>query len=76
MRVLVISPDRNHSLELPEKPIFPLLGPLAVAGLFDRDRHDDRFIDETIEAIDSESTSSAACPKPNAAARTTATSAR
>lgn len=52
MHVLVISPDRNHSLKLPEKPIFPLLGPLAVAGLFDRDRHDVRFIDETIDAID------------------------
>jgi catechol 2,3-dioxygenase-like lactoylglutathione lyase family enzyme len=27
-------------------------GPLVVAGLFDRDRHDVRFIDETIEPID------------------------
>jgi radical SAM superfamily enzyme YgiQ (UPF0313 family) len=52
VRVLVISPDRNHHLRLPEKPIFPLLGPLVVAGLFDRDRYDVRFVDETVEAID------------------------
>ena len=52
MRVLVVSPDRNYQLRLPEKPLFPLLGPLVVAGLFDRDRHDVRFVDETIERID------------------------
>lgn len=51
MKVLVISPDRNHALRLPEKPIFPLLGPLVVAGLFDRDRHEVRFIDETVEPV-------------------------
>lgn len=51
MRVLVISPDRNHHLDLPERPFFPLLGPLVVAGLFDRDRYDVRFIDETVEPV-------------------------
>ncbi len=52
MRVLVISPDRNHHLDLPETPFFPLLGPLVVAGLFDADRDEVRFIDETVEPID------------------------
>ncbi|MBI4168982.1 MAG: B12-binding domain-containing radical SAM protein [Acidobacteria bacterium] len=61
MRVLVISPDRNHGLRLPEKPIFPLLGPLVVAGLFDRARHEVRFFDETVEAIDFDRPADLAC---------------
>ncbi len=61
MNVLVISPDRNHHLKLPERPIFPLLGPLAVAGLFDRDRHQVRFIDETVEPVDVEAPADLVC---------------
>jgi radical SAM superfamily enzyme YgiQ (UPF0313 family) len=61
MHVLVVSPDRNHGLRLPEKPIFPLLGPLVVAGLFDRTEHDVRFVDETVETIDFDSPADLVC---------------
>ncbi len=61
MHVLVISPDRNYGLRLPETPIFPLLGPLVVAGLFDRRRHDVRFIDESVESLDFDAPADLVC---------------